>query len=267
MGKIKVFEKNKLDLSYTAATITVTDAVATDAGNDYVDYVRDRSNYTGHGTTGSTDAANTRYDADTVDQHQIDTLILANMNFLAYTIQYHNGSAYTDFNPAINVSANTKRTKLHQFDEVTANLFRMIITGTMTANDDKSLSQWILTKEVGTFNAQPNIEKVLFNEDKKITKMLSSRAHIARKSAGLGVKLTFPPNKHPGDLLLIADLYSTLEGRLISLAGFDELEANVTGFRTQDFYLMAAENNFDTKFHMGRFANGQVNQVDLVEVA
>jgi len=78
---VEFFEKNKIDLDNSDASITITDGTATDTGGDFVDQVRNRNNYSGWATTGSNDAANTQIDIDTTDQVTVDTLFLLQNNF------------------------------------------------------------------------------------------------------------------------------------------------------------------------------------------
>lgn len=268
MANIKLWEKNKLDLDNPGASITITDATATDTGQDFVNFMRDRLNDTGWSTTGSNDAANTQIDVDLGDPYTLDTIVLVNMNFDSYTLQYHNGVSYVDFSTAINESGNTNTTKYHTFDEVSANLFRLIITGTQTADNDKVMSQFIFTKEVGQFNAQPNISQFRFNTERKTNKLLSGREHIVRKVGGLSVTMEFKPNKNQSDQDLLLDIYNTNEGRLFSFVGGDDSTHpfTVTGFRNQDIFLMAVTNDLDVAHVEGFFFHGNAMKVQLAEV-
>ena len=269
MGKITVYEKNKIDRDNDLGTITVTDNIASDNGNDFVKQVRDRSNFTGHATTGSSDAANTQYDIDVIDPFSVDTIVLVNMNFGSYTLQYHNGSSFVDFSTPINVSGNSSDTKFHEFDAVTPTQYRLIVTGTQVADDDKSISQIILTKKVGTFVAEPEIGRFLFDSDKRSNKLISGKRQISRKAESLVVQLGFPPNKTQSDLDLIKDLYQSMEGRLISFVGADDSSVGLTvsGFRNKDLFLMTPDDDYDSSFFEGRFANGLSNQIRLVEAS
>ena len=84
---IMIFEKNKIDIDLdTYVTITVTDSVASDNGQTVVDYLRNRNNYSGWGTAGSTDAANTQLDV-VFPETEITDLLLVEHNLKAYTIK------------------------------------------------------------------------------------------------------------------------------------------------------------------------------------
>jgi len=113
------FDKNVIDLDLgTQVAITITDSVATDTGSTVVDYMRDRKNSDGWATTGSTDAANTQIDVNIGDLSEIDSILLVNHNWKAYTIQYKSGVSYVDFSTAISETTNTSSVKFHQFTPV-----------------------------------------------------------------------------------------------------------------------------------------------------
>lgn len=267
MANIKVYEKNKLDLDFSAVTLSVTDNVADDSGDDFVDQLRDRSNFTGWGTTGSTDAALTRIDIDTIDSYEIDTIILVNMNFKAYTLQYWNGSAFVDFSTPINETNNEASTKMHTFANPDAHIFRLTIQGVMIVDADKLMSQLIFTRLIGEFSDQPEITKMEFDTNRKATRLVSGKRHVSQKANSLNVTMQFPPNKTQNDIDLIKDIFESFEGRLISFIGVDDvnLPVVVQGFQNKDLFLMTPTNNLDTAWEQGFFDFGQVNRIDLVE--
>jgi len=267
LGNIKLWEKNKLDFDTPGASITITDAVASDTGSSFVGLMRDRSNDTGWATTGSTDAALTQVDVDLGDAYSVDQIILANMNFDAYTLQYHDGATFVDFSTAISVTGNTATTKYHAFTAVSASLYRLIIQGTIIADSDKILSQFIITKVVGTFAKQPNISKFQFDQERKSTKLLSGRRHIVRKIGGITVVMEFKPNKTQADQDLLLDLHNSNEGRLINFVGGDDSTHGfiVAGFRNQDIFLMTVNSELDTSHFEDRYANGNAMKVELSE--
>jgi len=269
MGKIKTYEKNKLDQDNEAASITITDGVADDTGQAIVDLVRDRSNTTGHSTTGSDDTANTQYDIDLIDPFSVNRIILVDHNFDSYTFQYWDGAAFVDFSTAISEVGNAATTNFHSFNAVTPTLFRLIVQGTIVANADKRIAQIIITKDVGTFVAEPDLSRVIFDTDKKTTRLISGKRHISRKANSLMVRAVFPANKLQADIDLIKDLYTSFEGRLISLVGADDSGVGLTvdAFRDKDIFLMTPADDYNTAFMDGRFAHGQKNTINLVEAS
>ena len=108
--RIRCFQKNKIDLDDVNVAITVTDAVATSTGQAIVDFIRNRNNTSAWLTSGSTDAANTTLEINMVDVHSVDKLLLIGHNWKAFTVQYWNGTIYTDFSTPISETVNTDET-------------------------------------------------------------------------------------------------------------------------------------------------------------
>ncbi len=269
MSRIRIYEKNKLDLSFkTNVTITVTDGVASNNGQALVNYMRDRNNYTGFVTTGSTNAGLTQLDINTGDPFSSNRFMMVKKNTADYTLQYYNGLIYTDFSTPISVVGETAENTRHTFDAVSANLFRFICQKTNPDDVDKIIRQMILTKEVGQFAVEPFITELVFNTGKNTQEMMSGKYSIFRKVGGVSLVLRFPPNKTENDQDLIFDLFNTNEGRLISITGGDDSDLPFLnpGFREEDYFFMAPINDHNTAFHNGRFANGVPNEIKLVEV-
>lgn len=271
---IRVYEKNKIDLSFgTKVTITITDGVATNDGSNYVNFTRDRTNYTGFATTGSTDAANTQFDIDMGDPFNIDTLGLIRNNFASITWQYYNGVSYVDFTPPIAESGlsqpnNAEQTLIYNVGQVSTQQLRLIIQGCYPADADKVLRQIIVTRKIGEFQTQPEVRPFEKEEFKSVKNMISGRKHISRRQGGFRCRVSFPGFKTQSDLDLIENIFNSTEGRLFNFAGAALIDGTfkVPGFRPQDFYLMAPTNDLNTSYAQGRFANGITPTLDLVEV-
>ena len=160
-AQIRFFNKNKIDLSNTLVAITVTDAVATNTGQSFVDFVRNRNNTSAWLTTGSTDAANTTLEVDMTDTRELSEVLIVSHNLKAYTIKYWTGIVWTDFSTVIAETANTETTNHHAFATVTTQKIQIIITATQTVDADKQIKQLILTDEVaaGQLEGWPVIKR------------------------------------------------------------------------------------------------------------
>lgn len=262
-----IFEKNKIDLDLPGVTITATDSVATDPGQAYVDLLRNRRNDSGWGTGGSTDLGNTTLEIETQDENEITDILLVNHNFKAYTIQYWNGSSYVNFSTAINVSNNTKTTTNHNFNAVSTTKVKLIITGTMTADQDKLLSQFIITKRIGQFTNEPYIKKPRQEKGRKVRKMLSGRANITRSLGAFSCTFSFPALKDAADHAIIERMADSFNGFLVWPCGGDATQffTDVQGFRLKDIYLMNCANDLETEWNGGYFDHGQKVELQLVE--
>lgn len=267
---IKFFKKNRIDLSFEEGTISVTDTTATDNGQSYVNFLRNRDLTSGWATTGSNDAANTQLDVDFGSgRKDINRIILVGHNFKAYTIQYFNAdtSNWTDFSPAINVSNNTADTIEHQFTTVNAKEFRLIVTETMTVDDDKFLKQLILTETIGELTVQPEIMPVI-NRSRKVTRYISGKSHIIRSVEAFEVRLRKKNVVNENDLAIVEKLHENFEGFLVWLSGGTETQYDTIrkGWRLEDLYLMNLRSEQEIEWSDSRFKNGMDVDLRLVEV-
>jgi hypothetical protein len=262
-----IFEKNKIDLDLPGVTITVTDAVATETGQAYVDLVRNRRNDSGWGTGGSSDAANTTLVIETQDANEIDSIFLINHNFKAYTLKYWNGSSFVDFSTVVNQTANQKTTTYHSFNAVQTTRVQLVITGTMTADQDKLLAQVVLTKQIGQFNNEPHVKKPRQEKGRKVRKMLSGRSNITRSLGAFTCALSFPAMKDADDMALIERMFDSFNGFLVWLHGDDDTQffTDVQGFRPKDLYLMNCVNDLESEWNGGYFDHGQKLEIQLAE--
>jgi hypothetical protein len=261
------FKKSKIDLDIASrVTITITDGVATSAGQDFVDYLRNRSNDSAWATTGSTDAANTQLDIFFGEEQDIDCLFFLQQNWKSYTCQYSLGlGALTDFSTPINVSANAEPDKFHAFNSVAADRIRIVIGGTFVADADKYCSQIIATEQLGGFSTiQPNIADVEAAKNRRTVKVLGGKKRVQRNVGA--VQFTIKKNNvvDAGDLALIELLHEFRNGFLAWPNGNADVEKpdfaarlNARVFwRRRDIYLVAIATELKPAFDQGRYANG-----------
>ncbi len=266
---IKFFRKNKIDLDYSGVSIAITDAVAADNGEDFVDFLRNRNNTSGWATTDSTDAANTQIDVDMGSRKDIDCILLVEMNFKAYTIQYYDEdlAAWTNFSTAINVTGNTTATKLHTFNTVSAKLIRIIITGTFVTNDDKYMTQLIITEQLGEFSFQPMIKPII-DRGRKTTKYLSGKSHVIKNVAAFQVDIDMNNQTLDADLTLVETLFDSYEGFIVWLCGgtTTQYDTQRQAYRLKDLYLVNVANEYKPEWGDSYYKNGMAVDLRLVEV-
>jgi hypothetical protein len=267
---IRFFEKNKIDRSLdTLVTIAVTDGVATDAGQSFVDYVRNRRNDSGWATTNSTDAANTQLDIDFGEGHEIDTIFFIGINWKAYTCQYWDGVAYQDFSTPISVSGNSDDVKVHEFNDLETSKIRIIIAGTFVADTDKVCAQIVVTQAIGTLVTQPRLKEPVVSKNRKFLKALSGKGTVLRSSGAFQVVLTQKPIVVEADLALIENLHDYYEGFLVWLCGGDESQFSPgvrVGYRREDLFLMNIITEYKPEWNGGYFKQGIDIEMSLAEV-
>ena len=260
--QIRFFEKNKADFSDAAVVATASQGVG------FETFALNRSNLSAWVTNSSVDADNTTFTIDFGDLHYIDSVLLVKHNFKAYTVKYWDGSAYQDFSTAINVSGNSDETKFHQFTAVNTTKVQLTITGTMTANQDKFLYQFIVTKQIGQFNGWPVIKNPIVSRNRQFSKMLSGKQSVREMIGAFSCTLSVKTLSNSADLDIIESLYLSNEGFLLWLCGGSESQFSSSriGYRMEDLYLMKCHNEYKPEFYNGLYKAGIVTTVDLVEV-
>jgi len=262
------FDKNKIDLDYgDAITITVTDSTATDTGSDYVNYLRNRKLSDGWATTGSNDAANTQVDIDLGADEEFDNLFLINHNFKAFTVQYYNGASYVDFSTPISETDNEDTTNRYEFTPVTAQLIRLIITGTITTDDDKFLSEVVVTKKIGQLSDGWHVKDVTVDKKRTVTKLLSGRVKVKRTQGSFECSLSRRCVTNSADMGLIETLFDYYNGFLVWLCGgtTEQFIMDRVGWRYHDLYLMTIVSEYKPEWADGFYSRGMNVDIDLVE--
>lgn len=249
-GQIQFYEKSKLDLSNASASITVTDAVATNTGESFVDYVRNRKNTSAWLTTGSTDVAGTTLDITLGGDFDIDTIILIGHNFKSYTIQYFDGATYSDFSTPISETTNAESSTRHTFTSVQANLIRLVINSTQTVDADKILKQLIVTESIGTLQSWPEIKKPRHSTNKRKNQMLSGKINLVESVGSFSATLAIKSCRNSADLDIFETIWFRKEGVLMQLNGFDEAQFSSLriGYRNEDLYLIKPINDYTPSF-------------------
>lgn len=265
---IQFYKKSIYDLSYTNPTTTVTDATATNTGESFTDFLRNRDNFSGWATTGSNDAANTTLVIDFIDNREFDSIMLLKHNFKAFTIKYWNGSTWTDFSTAISETTNTQESNYYNFTLVESTKLQIIITGTQTADSDKFLRQLLVCEKLGELTEEPEVT-VEIGKQRKQFKFLSGKSFMSTQVGGASIKLRKQSMKTDADLTLIETLYNSFQGFHVSLSGgtTTQFEFNREGYRREDIYFCQCANEYEPNYRDGRYKHGVDVMVSLVEVS
>lgn len=264
---IKFFKKSVYDLSNTLPVTTITDAVATDTGEDYTYLMRNRDDSSGWATTDSTDAANTTIEIDFIDVKEFSSALVLNHNLKSYTIQYWDGAMWVSFSTPINVSANTATSNYHTFDSVITQKIKMIITGTQIVDDDKSIRQLLFCEYVGEFSVEPRIKPTI-DRDRITSKYLSGKSYVTKSKGGFQCELKLDSVSTEADLALAESIYDSFNGVLMWLSGgtTTQYETLRQGYRLNDIYLVMASNEYQPEWYGGFYRNGMKIDLKLVEI-
>jgi len=268
--QIRFFDKSAIDLGNDAASINVTDTTATNNGQSFVDFMRNRNNSSSWMTTGSNDAANTTLVFQFGDVRDIKDIMIVGHNLAAYTLKYWDGiSAYVDFATPISVSGSTDFVTHHQVTEVSTDSIQLVITGAQVVDADKSIRQFIITNRVGTgqLDGWPVIKNATHSTNKKISSMLSGKVNVVESVGAFACELTVTNWNIDDDLSIIEEIYFGKRGVLVWLSGGDEdqFSHKRVGYRLEDIFLMRAVNDYQPDWAAGLYTSGIIMQLKLRE--
>lgn len=261
--QITFFKKSACDFSNATPVVTASE------GQSYVSFLFNRSNLSAWMTTGSVDSNNTSITIDFVDQKILTDILLVLHNFGSYTLQYYNGSAYTDFSPAVNVTSNTQATTRHTFSQVTTTKLQLVIKGTQTPNSDKSLCQFIATSLIGQFSYWPQIKSPTMSRNRQLSQSVSGKYALTEQVGAFATTVALQGWSSQGDLTILESLFSANEGFLVWLCGGDATQFTPSapmGYRMQDVFLMKCKNEYSPEYNNFVYQCGLKVQMDLIEV-
>ncbi len=261
-GQIIFFDKSKADLDAPNCVATASQGVGFEA------LARNRSNETAWMTSGSVDADNTTYTMDLVDMFSIDSILLILHNFKSYTLKYWDGAAYQNFSTTIAPTTNILATTYHTFNAVDTTKIQLTILGTMTANSDKTLAQFIITKKIAQLNGWPQIKSPVHDKNLVASRMVSGKNNISKNLIGFSTDLEVVTLSDSTDLSTIDQLYFSGNSFLVWLCGGSETQFRTAarGMRLRDIYLMECANKWTPEPYAGLYGIGYKTKIQLVEV-
>lgn len=269
-GQINFYKKSHIDLDRDNPELTVTDSVASDTGSTTLKFLRNRNNFSGWLTTGSTDAANTEILFDLKDFQDIDTIMLIKHNFKNFLIEYFDvGSG--SFVTYENVTNNTLDTNIYKKTaSINTNQIKLTINATIVVDADKSMRQFIITESfgVGEFEGWPQIKRPVASLNKKVDKVLGGKSRVVEKRGSFSVDLEVKFWVIDEDLNLVENIYYNREGVLMLLSGEDESQFKTTrvGYRNEDVFLVRPTNELSLPYDKGIYSNGIKVKMKLDEV-
>jgi len=264
-----IFKKNKLDLDDPNVVITVTDATATDRGQDFVDLMRNRQNTNGWATTGSNDAANTTLEFDFVDEQDLDNILIVDHNLKAYTVKFFDGAVFQDFSTPINETVNALTTTRHSFNSQSTTKIQLIITKTFVVDDDKFIAQMIATEIIAQLLTKVDIQDPVNSKERIVKRSLSGKVKVIKNVGGFQCRLfkEYVRNDADADLIAQEAMFDSHDGFLVWLSGGDTAQFNTqrVGYRLKDIFLMDCVNEYVSRWQDGRYDHGIPFDTNLVE--
>lgn len=247
-GGIKIFEKSKslLELGTTIAATTGTDSAI---------YAIDRNAVTYWRSAGSNDATTETITVNFSSIQTFNRIFLADINFKAFDIMYDSGGTWVNFANVIGIDgakADTTETVFnyntayYEFTQVSTLKIRIRVTTTQVANDEKFLSQIIVTNELGTFKGYPEIDALDLDRNARAVKTLSGRFSVQKGDETIGFRFKFKSypvsSEYNPDFDLVMSLQDSEDPFLVWLCGgrtgVKYFRYAIRGFRLKDIYQM-----------------------------
>jgi len=264
MAGIAFYQRNKIDLARSGVTISITDSEATNDGQAFVDQLRDRKNTTGWGTTGSDDTANTEIEVLIGDVVAVDSIFMLRSTYKHYEIFYHDGDDYVSL---VEVTDNKEPDIHHEFPRVFTASIKVVIYATILPDDDKRMSQLVITEKLGQLERFPIISRPMVSKNRRALNAISGKSKVIQNERSFSVKLLQNEEYSEADIALIEFLYTLPNGFLVWLCGGDEKQFRIIreGFRRQDLFYMAIDNENVTEMIDGFYWRGTRVDLDLIE--
>lgn len=263
------YKKNAIDFDKkNQVTFTVVDGVASNTGINFVDNLRNRNNFSGWSTTDSTDAGVTTMTVFLGDEVEINRIFLVLQNFKDYTVKHRlGGGAFSDFSTPIAETTNTGATKLHTFNNVTVDEIQIIINKTFVLDDDKRMTQLILTSEIGQLVTQMKIERVRLTKNRKFKRSLSGKGRVSRSIGGFAFNMQKTNIINQADIDLIQEFYSSFNGFIVWLSASDTTQFRVQTepYRLQDIFLVQLANEYEPDWNEGHYNWGLDIELQFIE--
>lgn len=256
---IKFFSMNFADINRAAASISI------DNNSAESDSLINRDPFWAWTSTGSDDTDTITLDVDFGQSREVDTLILVENNLKEFTLSYLSGVSYI---PVLSVTDNAETTYQASFASFNAQYVRFTMTRTMTADAQKTLRDFIITKQIGQFVGYPTVQ---VGDDTDVIKKRLATGKYKFVQDGQASKITVQFQNHVGenDRTLINTLREWPEEFLIWPCGgnADQFAFNDIGYRLKDIYLVGADKGFTHSFTKGLFNSGMNGTLNLYEAS
>ncbi len=264
IAQLRFFRKNFAD--FEKATVSVIASEAPTLAN----FILQRTNRNGWGTSGSVDANNTTLQISLGDLATIDSLFLIGHNFKSFTIQYKDpvSGGWLAFSPAIAPTNSTDSTSFFSVTAVQTTDILVTILGTQVANSDKILNQFICTTSLGQLAGWPVLNNTKLAVNLTELQTLSGKSAIIQNVGKFSQSLNVTNWSSAADLAIVESLYNSPEGFLYWPCGGNQTQFSSVrqGYRLQDIYLCRCNNEFNPDWADGLYKAGMTIQIDLVEV-
>jgi len=275
-GGIKLFN-NSLCLLSDGTSMTAT------SGSASTDFALDRNPLTLWRSVGSDDTTTETLVVTLPSSTTVITrILLLNHNFKQFTIKYNDSAVWTDFANVTGIDGDTATisettfahdTAYYEVDSVTTDSIQITVTKSQVVDDEKYLSQIIVTTELGTLQGFPGIKSIDHDRNERTKTMISGKKLIIKSEESFSTKLSFKnyPPSFAADLDLMITLFERDTNFLMWLCGgrYDtsvHFRYVIRGFRLRDVKTVQIEKPFKVGYSKNIYIDSINFDVNFEEV-
>lgn len=270
-GGVKFFQRN-FALLKDGASATAS------SNSEGVKYILSPVRWAKWFSVGSSDATEETITITFSGSKTIDRLFLLGINLKEFDVKYFNGLSYVDFSNVVGINGVEKSTinevdfsfdsAYYEFDQVTTSQVQIKARKTQSPNEEKMITTFLATKEIGTLQGFPKVSSSLSNNEKK-SKALSQRAVIQKTYETVSIKLGFKTHPFQNDLDIMEELFESIESYLIwpcgGRTGSDYFRIEQKAWRLDDVYQVQNQGKFKSDYEKNIYTNGFNKSVTFEE--
>jgi len=270
-GGVKFFQKN-FALLKDGASATAS------SNDDGVQYILSPVRWAKWISVGSSDATEETITITFPGSKTINRLFLLGINLKEFDVKYFNGLSFVDFTNVIGVngveSTSINETDFaldsayYEFNQVTTSQVQIKARTTQVADEEKMITTFIATQEIGTLLGYPKVSSTLSNNEKR-SKALSQRAVIQKTYERVSIKLAFKTHPFQNDLDIMENLFESIDSYLIwpcgGRSGSDYFRIEQKAWRLDDVYQVQNRGKFKSDYEKNIYTNGFNKSVTFEE--
>jgi hypothetical protein len=245
IGLVKFFYKNKIDMN---ATFSFTSAPTILAK-----YLYDNTLETWLTSIGSNDATPEVWEITFNTSKNVNRIHMPLHNIKSGTLKYWNGSAWTNFSPAISWTANTATSNYYEFTKVAAEKLQLTMNTTITVNDQKRVSQLRAFEEIGTVQKNPSSIQQSFPANSRMVQKDDAKIDFVYFGERYSGTYSFD-SVDSTDESLIRGLRNLRDPFYVYPCG--GIPQTEEGYRLEDMYLVSYVNNYSTELKANLYGVG-----------
>lgn len=250
-GNIKFFDKNKITQN---AAISLP---ANTVGDSTILWDRDFKK-TIKSVGYNSDASNFDIVVDFGIATTFNRIYLAGTNAISGSVAYWDGTQY------LSLATITTNTGVLYFEtnSTTTTKIRVRLTATLVANSEKTISELIITTELGMLEKNPSANELTYVAEDKILRLSNGKQSVVRFGISFKGKLELK-NASQNDMNLIFSLYNRVDPFYIWLCG--GIDRQNTFYKLSDLYFVNIIGELVPKLKGNLFEIGEEIKLEIAE--